>query len=199
MAIGVQPATAPTPRASAKHSKTSRGPAMIEQVIRFVLSNYPLVYFVIGLLVAGISLAWRRAPVTRAEVLEAVLAYYCLFGVGFYFVHNFVMHVFFGDVCAENIGWEDSPFQVEVGTASLGFGLVGLLAFRKDFGLRLAAIVGPACFLWGAAVGHVYQMVTEHNYAPGNAGIMFWLDVFLPAFGLILLAAWRRAQSDSAS
>jgi hypothetical protein len=172
---------------------------MIEQVIRFVLSNYPLVYFVISLLAAGVSLARLRGPVTRAAALEAILAYYCLFGVGFYFVHNFVMHTFFGELCAENIGWADSPFQVEVGTASLGFGLVGLLAYQKDLGLRLAAIVGPACFMWGAAVGHIDQMVTAHNYAPGNAGIMFWLDIFLPAFGLILLAAWRRAQNSPAT
>jgi len=167
---------------------------MIEQVIRFVLSNYPLVYFVISLVVAGLSLARLREPVTRAIALETILKYYCLFGVGFFFVHNFVMHTFFGEVSAEYIGWEDSPFQLEVGTASLGFGLVGLLAYRKDFGLRLAAIVGPACFMWGAAAGHVYQMVTAHNFAPGNAGVMFWMGALLPPFGLILLAAWRRAQ-----
>jgi hypothetical protein len=49
--------------------------------------------------------------------------------------------------------------------------------------LRLAAIIGPAIFMLGAAVGHVYQMVTAHNFAPGNAGIMFWSDVLLPLMG----------------
>ena len=42
-----------------------------------------------------------------------------------------------------------------MGFASLGFSVVGFLAFRGSFGLRVAAVVGPAMFLWGAAGGHV--------------------------------------------
>jgi hypothetical protein len=30
-------------------------------------------------------------------------------------------------------------------------------------------------------------MVTEHNFAPGNAGVIFYLDFIIPAFGLALL------------
>src|SRR5262249_42285703 len=76
-----------------------------------------------------------------------------------------------------------SIFQLEVGFASLGFALVGLLAFRGSFDLRLAAIVGPAGFLWGAAGGHVYQMITAHNFAPGNAGVIFYSDILVPMVG----------------
>ena len=39
----------------------------------------------------------------------------------------------------------------------------------------------------GAAVGHVHQMITAHNYAPGNAGVMFWSDILLPVIGCSLL------------
>src|SRR5215471_5005915 len=86
-----------------------------------------------------------------------------------------------------------SPFQLEVGFASLGFAVVGLLAFRGSFDLRLAAIVGPACFLWGAAGVHVYQMITAHNFAPGNAGIIFYSDVLVPIVGFIFLWLQHRA------
>jgi len=85
------------------------------------------------------------------------------------------------------IGWVDSPFQFEVGTASLGFSLVGFLAAFRSFDLRLGAIVGAGVFSLGAAVGHVYQMVTAHNFAPGNAGLFFYLDILIPVFGLALL------------
>lgn len=61
------------------------------------------------------------------------------------------MHVFFGDMIAGFIGWAKSPFQAEVGFASLGFAVVGFMAFRGTFGLRLAAVTAPACFLLGAA------------------------------------------------
>jgi hypothetical protein len=34
--------------------------------------------------------------------------------------------------------------------------------------MRTAAVVGPACFLFGAAGGtHLVQMVEAHNFAPG--------------------------------
>ena len=42
----------------------------------------------------------------------------------------------------------------------------------------------------GAAVGHIQQMVTTHNFAPGNAGIIFYLDILIPLFGVALL--WLR-------
>ncbi len=172
---------------------------MIESAIRFVLSNYTLTFFVLGLAAASISLARKPRPVSREKVFDALLAYYCLIGIGLYFCYNFAMHVFFGEMAAKFIGWEDSPFQFEVGTASLGFGIVGLLAFRRDFGLRLAAIVGPTMFLWGAAVVHVREMIQNHNFEPGNAGITFWMDIFLPLFGYAFLYAWWHSQNAGAA
>jgi hypothetical protein len=97
------------------------------------------------------------------------------------------MHVFFGKQAAAFIGWEDSPFQLEVGFASLGMAVVGLLAFKGSFDLRLAAIVAPASFLWGAAGVHIYQMVTAHNFAPGNAGVIFYSDLLVPMIGFLFL------------
>jgi hypothetical protein len=64
---------------------------------------------------------------------------------------------------------------------------VGFLAFRGGFGLRTAAVVGPACFLLGAAAGHVYQMIAAHNFAPGNSGIILYTDIGIPVVGFVLL------------
>jgi hypothetical protein len=97
------------------------------------------------------------------------------------------MHVFFGAMTASFIGWADSPFQAEVGWASLGFAAVGMLAYRRGFDMRLAAILGPALFLWGAAIGHVHEMIAARNFAPGNAGAIFWTDTFGPVLGFALL------------
>lgn len=106
-------------------------------------------------------------------------------GVGFLF--NFVMHTFFGAMTAQFIGWDDSPFQAEVGFASLGFAVVGFLACWRSFDQRLAAVIGPALFLLGAAGGHVYQMVHAQNFAPGNAGAVLYTDVLMPIVGFVLL------------
>lgn len=164
---------------------------MVETILRLAISNYPVTFFLLGLICSAVSIACQAKPLTRQVIWEKLLAYYCLSAVGFFYIFNFIMHVFFGEMAARFIGWEDSPFQLEVGFASLGFGLVGLLAFRQDFGLRLAANLGPACFMWGAAAGHVYQMVVHHNFAPGNAGTMFWADIFLPIIGFVFLIGWQ--------
>jgi len=102
------------------------------------------------------------------------------------------MHVFFGEMVARFIGWEDSPFQREVGFASLGFAVVGFLAFRGSFDTRMAAVIGITCFLLGAAGGHIVEMIRLHNFAPGNAGIIFYTDILLPVIGWVLLWLCRR-------
>jgi hypothetical protein len=106
-------------------------------------------------------------------------------------LYNFVMHTVFGDVAAAFIGWQDSPFQAEVGYASLGMALVGFLAWRGSFDMRVAAVVAPAAFLWGAAFGHVQQMLVAGNFAPGNAGVIFYTDIAMPLLGLFLLLRQR--------
>src|SRR5215831_6105747 len=169
------------------------GRASMKDVIAFILGNFTLTFFVLGLLASAIALWRARPPRTFALVVEALFSYFVLFSIGFSSLYNFVLHVFFGKLAAGFIGWEDSPFQLEVGFASLGFAVVGLLAFGGSFDLRLAAIVGPACFLWGAAGGHVYQMITAHNFAPGNAGIIFYSDLLVPIVGLIFLWLQHRA------
>jgi len=113
------------------------------------------------------------------------------------YLYNAVFHIFLGELVARFIGWTDSPFQFEVGTASLGFAAVGFLAAFGSFDLRLAAIIGSGIFMLGAAGGHVYQMVTAHNFAPGNAGFIFWSDILLPLIGFALLwLQWRRIDNS---
>jgi hypothetical protein len=164
----------------------------MRQLIAFVLGNFTLSFLVLGLIASAIALGRRPKPRTRAEVVEALLAWFLFFSIGVSFAYNGVFHIFFGDLAARYIGWANSPFQAEVGYASLGFAVVGFLAFRGGREVRLAAIVGPAIFLWGAAIGHVMDMVRAHNVAPGNAGVIFWTDILLPLIGFALLAAARR-------
>jgi hypothetical protein len=169
----------------------------MEDVIRFVLGNFTLTFLVIGFAASGIVLL-RARPVTKPVVIEALFSYFLLFSIGFSFFYNFVLHTFLGKMTAGFIGWADSPFQAEVGFASLGYSVVGFLAFRGSFDLRLAAVAGPALFLLGAAGGHVYQMITAHNFAPGNAGVIFYTDILIPILGFVLLWMQRRVERESA-
>ena len=160
---------------------------LISGTMEFVLSNYFLTLFLVGLVFSLVGIARSPKPIGPAIVVEKLLAWHVFFVVGVAYFVNFIFHCFFGEVAAAFIGWADSPFQFEVATASLGFSLVGFIAAFRSFDLRLAAILGPSVFLLGAALGHIYQMITAHNFAPGNASLIFYMDILLPFFGLALL------------
>jgi hypothetical protein len=172
---------------------------LIKATITFVVSNYSLSFFLLGLIVSLIAIARSKISLDEPLVVEKLLAWYVFFSVGIDNFYNFVMHVFFGQMSAAFIGWADSPFQFEVGTASLGYAAVGLLAAFRSFDLRLAAVLGPSIFTLGAAAGHINQMITARNFAPGNAGIIFWTDIFIPLFGFALLWLSRRNASSRAA
>jgi hypothetical protein len=159
----------------------------MENLIRFVLGNFTLTFLVIGLIASGVSLLRKPKPLTTPIVVEALFSYYLLFSIGFSLLYNFVLHSFFGAMTARFIGWANSPFQAEVGFASLGYAVVGFLAFKRSFDLRLAAVTGPALFLLCAGIAHVYQIITAHNFAPGNAGVILYTDFLVPVIGFVLL------------
>jgi hypothetical protein len=160
---------------------------LIKAALTFLLSEFSLTFLVLGLVFSAVALARAPKPLSSAVVVEKLLSWHVVFVIGALFLYNFVCHVFLGAMSARFIGWADSPFQFEVGTASLGFSVVGFIAAFRSFELRLAAIVGPGIFTLGAAGGHIYQMVTAHNFAPGNAGLFFYMDILIPLFGCVLL------------
>ncbi len=167
----------------------------MENLIRLLLTNFTLTFLALGFIASAVSLLRKPRPWTSAVLAEALLAYFILFSIAFCHFYNAVMHVFFGEMAARFIGWADSPFQREVGFASLGFAVVGLLAFRGSFDMRLAAVVGPACFLLGAAGGHVLEILRTGNLAPGNAGVILYTDIALPLIGFTLLWLAHRCPS----
>lgn len=175
--------------------------SVIANTITLVLSNFTVTLLLLGLITAGIGMLRRKrrtGELSPADVWEKLLNHFLLLSVGVSYLYNFVMHSVFGDFTAEIIGWEQSPFQLEVAFASLGFAAVGFLAFpdRQGWVVKLAALLGPALFLWGAAAGHVYQLVTSGNQAQGNAGSILYTDILLPVVGFVFLwgfvAAVRR-------
>lgn len=77
--------------------------------------------------------------------------------------------------------------KFEVATANLVFGVMAVLAFRANYGFRMANVISNVCWLWGDALGHIRQIITMHNFAIGNAGSWFWVDILLPLILTILI------------
>lgn len=170
---------------------------MIAALIKLVLSNPSVTLLILGLIAAVLSLCFKEKPLGKPVIIEALVAYFFLFSIGIGNLNNFVMHVIFSEFTAKFIGWANSPFQLEVGFASLGIGIAGLIAFRQNLSFRVATFIPPAFFLLGAAGGHIYQIYETHNMAAGNAGAVLWTDILLPVIGAVLLYAQAKNQRPS--
>src|ERR1051326_4702915 len=118
-------------------------------ILFLLVANYFVTFFIVGLLAGWISLINKPKPLGFSTVIEAFFSYYLLFTIGINNLLNFIFHVFFGDVPAKFIGWENSPFQAEVGFASLGVGIAGVLAFKASLPFRFATLIPP----WFCSMG----------------------------------------------
>jgi len=156
-------------------------------ILVFFIANYFFSFLIIGLAAGVISLINKPKPLTINLVAEALFSYYLLFTIGVNNLVNFVFHVFVGDTAAKFIGWEQSPFQAEVGFASLGVGIAGVIAFKASLPFRFATLIPPFAFAWGAAAGHIYQMIVAHNFSPGNVGVVLPMGIVIPIVGFLFL------------
>lgn len=151
------------------------------------VSLVPILLWVAALACAGVAV-WREPrPVMRNFVIDRLLRYLFLFPLGLQGLWAFIGHVFFPEQSAASIGWATSPFQFEVGVANLGLGLASIYAAFRGFEARLAVAIAAACFLIGAGLVHIRDIVTQGNLAPGNAGPIMITDFLTPIAILVLL------------
>lgn len=151
------------------------------------VSLVPILLWVAALLCAGVAM-WREPPpVPRGFVIDRLLRYLFLFPLGVQGLWAFVGHVFFAEQAAASIGWANTPFQYEVGVANLGLGLASIYAAFRGFEARLAVGIVAACFLIGAGIIHIVDIVAQGNLAPGNAGPILVTDFLTPVVILVLL------------
>lgn len=159
---------------------------LLGAVIAFVLTNFTGTFAAVGFVIAAVIIIVTRRR--GHELWLTLLNWFLLIGIGITYIFNGIMHTVFGDFSASLIGWENNGFQAEVGYASIGMGLVAVLAFphRAALSLKFAAIIGPACFLWGAASAHIIDIIQNGNMSSHNAGLVLYTDIFIPVIGFAL-------------
>lgn len=167
---------------------------VVREAISFILGNIQIPLFVIAVVVAIFKIrraGARHEVITAAFTVWGEVLFYC-FGLGFVYVWYF--HAFAANFTAPTIGWLPSPFEWELAWAELGIAVIAILSLWRGYEMRLAATLASAIFLFGAAAQHIHQMLTMHNYAPGNAGAVLWFgDIALPLLLLVLAFASRDA------
>ena len=163
---------------------------MIGEAIGFFLRNLPAFLFVAALVFAALTR-------DRSGLAESMLGWMLLLPIGVTGLWAGISHVFFPAMAAAHIGWQASPFQFEVGMADLAIGVTACLAFWQDLPFRAAAVCAASIFLLGDAIGHIREMIVAGNFAPGHAGLPFYMDIICPTLAIILaIIAKRRRNSD---
>lgn len=152
-----------------------------------------LFFPIFALVIAGLHIILEKKHRTAEKVLEHLLLYLLIFSTGFGGIFAFLGHSLRAAEVARFIGWmPGSPFQFEVAVANLAFGVLGLLCYFYRGNFWTATIIGSAVFGWGAAWGHIREIMLYKNYAPGNAGAILYLDIFMPIILIGLLMAYNK-------
>ena len=168
-----------------------------------IFSNF--VFYVAILIGAGLHIVLDKHKDARTprRIVELVLLYVLVIGVGLQSLYAFMGHVFFADETARQIGWPTgNPFQFEVAIANLAIGVLGILCVWIRGTFWYATGIVYAIWILGDFYGHVYQAVVHGNYAPANLGLFIYCVVVFAFIVLGLLVAYhilnQRTQARSA-
>src|SRR5215208_2385423 len=147
-----------------------------------------LIFFVLSFVAAELHLYRDKQPRTGRRIAAILLLWLLVINVGLGGIWAFIGHTVFAEQVAESIGWPaGNPFQTEVAVANLAIGTLGILSYWIRGNFWTAAVIATSVWLLGAAAIHVREMVGEGNYNPGNAGVVFYMDIIGPALLIALL------------
>ena len=128
---------------------------------------------------------------SESETLSESAIRWILYMIAWAFLSSAVMHSVFAKRTAAMIGWQTNGFQYEIGFASLGLGVAGILAGATVPAAWLPVAAAGAIFLVLAGANHIREMVKDKNLSAGNTTILLY-DFGLPisyAIALISIGA----------
>jgi len=73
---------------------------MIRTFLEFVLGNFTLTFFAVGLLFSAVAIARAPKRVSSAAVIEKLLSWFVFWTIGVLYLYNAIFHIFFGELAA---------------------------------------------------------------------------------------------------
>lgn len=154
------------------------------------------IYMQIAVTIISISthLILTREKNRKESVIELVTIYTIGLSGWFAIVGGILGHMIFADEVAGSIGWPlNSGFQMELGFAVVGIGIIGFIGFWvKEFWLPY--IITRSIFLWGAGFTHILHIIKHQNSSPSNVGIVLIWDIIFPIILIVLYALYNRSK-----
>jgi hypothetical protein len=159
---------------------------------------FTIIFPVIAIAGAVVQLARSRQPRTLGHASEVFLMWFLVVWAGVGSLFTFLSHTLLADQTARSIGWPiGNPFQTEVAVANLAVGVLGILYYWRRGNFWLATVIATSVWLGGDALVHIYHIVVNHNYHPGNAGLPFYFDILLPLLLIVLEIIYRVSGAGS--
>ncbi len=152
------------------------------------------IYLQIAVTLISISFHWiRTRKLGRRERTVEIISIYTIGLAGWFGIMSGLFgHIIYADEVAAGIGWPlDSGFQMELGFAAIGIGLIGFLGFWiRSFWLPF--IIAKSSFMWGAGLTHILHQIQRGNISPSNTGIVVYWDFILPFILIALYLLYRK-------
>jgi len=161
----------------------------------FEISGFNL-YMQLAVTIISISVhLYNTRNKDRKESVIEIIALYVIGLSGWFGIMSGLFgHIIYADQVAAGIGWPlNSGFQMELGFASIGIGLVGFLGFWNR-AYWLPFIIMKFIFGWGAGYTHILHMIQHGNFSPSNTGIVVYWDFIWPITMIILYLLYTREQ-----
>jgi len=164
----------------------------------FEISGFNL-YMQLGVILVSISvhLFNTRNTERKESVIEIITLYVIGLSGWFGIMSGLFGHIIYADQVAASIGWPlNSGFQMELGFASIGIGLVGFLGFWNR-AYWLPSVIMRFIFGWGAGVTHILHMIQHNNFSPSNTGIVVYWDFIWPLISIVLYILYQRERRST--
>lgn len=176
MSTTTTPAPAPTTDVAAHHKRSWLG-GLLPLIGTFLFLGATIIQFA-----GGAGEHWGPTLVSNAVV----------YLIGWAGVGAGVSHIFFGKRISRTIGFEQSPYEFEVGFADLTMGIVALMSVYYSPDFALAIIFMSSIYRVLCGIGHIRSMIRDHNFAINNTLILF-TNFVVPAFLIVAFYAWGQA------
>lgn len=156
----------------------------------------------IQIVVTIISISVHLFNTRNKERKESVIEIIAIYTIGlagwFGIMSGLFGHIIYADQVAAGIGWPlNSGFQMELGFASIGIGIVGFLSFWNQ-AYWLPFIIMKTIFMWGAGYTHILHMIQHNNFSPSNTGVIVYWDFLFPFVMIALYLLHQREQKAKA-
>jgi hypothetical protein len=161
----------------------------------FEISGFNLYLQLIVIIISiSVHLYNTRNTERKESAIEIITIYVIGLSGWFGIMSGLFGHIIYADSVATSIGWPvNSGFQMELGFASIGIGLVGFLSFwNKAYWLPF--IIMKFIFGWGAGYTHILHMMQHNNFSPSNTGIVVYWDFIWPVVLVVLYVLYQREQ-----